>query len=74
MEELLSRPLLPTETVHHVNGVRDDNRTAGPLDENFRSGNLELWTCSQPAGSRVADKIAWAQEILATYQQAEAGS
>jgi hypothetical protein len=58
MEQLLGRPLLPSENVHHVNGQRDDNR----LD------NLELWSKSQPAGQRVADKVAWAIEFLALYQ------
>lgn len=67
MEELLGRPLLPGETVHHCNTVRDDNRTGGPLDANFRSGNLQLWTKSQPAGGRVVDKIAWAVELLEQY-------
>lgn len=57
MEQVLGRPLLPGETVHHINGVRDDNRRE----------NLELWTKSQPAGQRVADKVAWAREILALY-------
>lgn len=58
MQRHLGRALLPAETVHHINGVRDDNR----LD------NLELWSKSHPSGQRVADKIAWAREILATYE------
>lgn len=58
MEQVLGRPLLPTENVHHVNGVRDDNRRE----------NLELWSSWQPAGQRVADKVAWAIELLALYE------
>jgi hypothetical protein len=57
MERLLGRPLERHEEVHHLNGVRDDNR----------SENLELWSHSQPAGQRAADKIAWAVEILKLY-------
>jgi hypothetical protein len=67
MAELLGRPLLRTETVHHVNGQRADNRVTGILDENFRSGNLELWSTWQPAGQRVSDKVAWAIELLERY-------
>ena len=56
-EELLGRYLEPGESVHHRNGVRDDNRPE----------NLELWTRPQPAGIRVSDAIAWAYEILDRY-------
>lgn len=57
MERKLGRPLLPEETVHHKNGVRDDNRET----------NLELWSSSQPPGQRVEDKLAWAYEMIALY-------
>lgn len=67
MEALLGRPLLRSETVHHVNGNRSDNKTKGPL-VNFRSGNLELWASGHPPGQRVGDKIAWAKELLALYE------
>ena len=54
MEDHIGRPLMEHETVHHKNGIRDDNRIE----------NLELWSTSQPYGQRVEDKIAWAQDFL----------
>ena len=59
MERLLARHMVPQESVHHRNGVKDDNRPE----------NLELWTRPQPAGIRVTDAIAWAREILDRYSR-----
>jgi len=54
MEGILGRHLAADETIHHRNGVRDDNRPS----------NLELWTRPQPPGIRVSDAIEWALDIV----------
>lgn len=58
METLLGRRLVRGETVHHLNGNRQDNRRC----------NLELWSHAQPYGQRVSDKVAWAKELLDLYE------
>ena len=58
MELHIGRPLWRDETVHHRNGDRADNRLS----------NLELWSRAQPSGQRVADKVAYAKEILNQYE------
>lgn len=57
MSDHLDRRLERHESVHHLNGVRNDNRLE----------NLELWSSWQPPGQRVEDKIQWARDLLAFY-------
>lgn len=52
MEQQLGRELYPFENVHHVNGVKTDNR----------SDNLEVWVKPQPCGQRLEDLIAFIAE------------
>lgn len=53
MMRKLGRELINRENVHHINGVRDDNRVE----------NLELWYTSQPSGQRVPDLVSYLIEF-----------
>lgn len=58
MSKIIGRPMLPKETIHHKNGIRNDNRPE----------NLELWASSHPPGQRIEDLLTYAREILEKYE------
>lgn len=61
MAEHIGRALIKGETVHHKNGIKNDNRIE----------NLELWSNSHPYGQRIEDKVQWCKEFLALYDNGD---
>jgi hypothetical protein len=64
MCEILGRPLLEGESVHHKNGIRHDNRPE----------NLVLRVGYHPKGSSIKEQVDWAIEILRRYAPDKIGA
>ena len=58
MSQIIGRPLLKGETVHHKNGVRDDNDPS----------NLELRANAHGQGQRITDLVPYWKKMLELYE------
>lgn len=57
MENHIGRKLKRKESIHHINGIKSDNRIE----------NLEIWNSNHCTGQRLEDKIKWCIDILEEY-------
>lgn len=64
MEKHLGRKLCPEELIHHVNGVKDDNRV-----ENLSLEDWSKHTTEHHTGSTRNDLTKKAQQVLASYRE-----
>jgi len=58
MSQIIGRPLIKGETVHHKNGVRDDNAP----------DNLELRASNHGPGQRITDLVPYWKKMLEVYE------
>lgn len=59
VENHIGKKLLPNQNIHHINGLRWDNRIE----------NLEIWDTAQPSGQRPADKLHHSYEMIILYSE-----